>query len=127
MRGSGKMSLTALSVLLAMLCSFLSTAAVWADGQNVEPAVNTVINFPAFGTVGGPYITQATVRPTTVSSGIGNGGDLEVLLVFNEDIDGASVVDADFVVTGFAFSGVTVFDNCITLDNAVGAASGDDV
>ena len=124
MRGSGYRTLTGLTVLVIALCSMLSTATAWAgDGTDVEPSFETVINFPAFPNAGGPYITQATVRPDAVSG----AGATEVYLVFNEPIDGATVVAADFVATGFTFSAVTVNGNVVTLDDASGAASGDEV
>ncbi|MCB1246454.1 MAG: hypothetical protein KDB69_04230, partial [Acidimicrobiia bacterium] len=85
--------------------------------------MNTVINFPAFPNAGGPFIVEATVRPTSVSG----AGATEVYLVFNEPISGASVATTDFVATGFTFTGVTVSGNVVTLDNASGAASGDQV
>ncbi len=129
MIGSGKRVLCGLSSLVLVLSAVFGTGSAWATGQNVQPSVNTVINFPGFPNAGGPYITQVTVRPAAVSG----AGDTEVYIVFNEDISGASVdgsssaTNTDFTATGFSFAGVTVGTNWVTLDTASGAAAGDAV
>jgi len=127
MIGSGKRVLVGLSSLVLVLGAVFGTGSAWAQGQNVEPSVNTVINFPGFPNSGGPYITQVTVRPAAVSGAL----DTEVYIVFNEEIDGATVdgtdstTNTDFTATGFSFGGVTVGTNWVTLDAASGAAAGD--
>ncbi len=124
MIGSGKRLLTGLSLLTFVLGTVLSVSPVLADGQNVEPSVNTVINFPAFPNAGGPYITQVTWRPPAVSGAPAS----EAFLVFNEDINPATVdasgsaTNVDFIATGFTFASVTVAGNVITLNDATAVA-----
>lgn len=122
--------LAILSVLAFVLGTLIGAAPSWADQQSVEPSVNSVINFPAYPSAGGPYITQVTVRPASVT-----GSTAQVYVVFNEainpasiDADGAATND-DFAVTGFTFAsaawGGAGTPNVIILEDAVGAAAGD--
>ncbi|MCB9464834.1 MAG: hypothetical protein H6682_14165 [Candidatus Eisenbacteria bacterium] len=128
MRRSGKRALTGLSVLAFVLGTLLGAAPSWADSQSLEPSVNTVINFPAYPSAGGPYITQVTVRPASVS-----GTTAQVYVVFNEDVNPASIDpdgtadNSDFAVTGFTFASASAgpVANVIILEDAVGAAAGD--
>ena len=128
MRRSGKRALTGLSVLAFVLGTLFGAAPTRADQQSVEPSVNSVINFPAYPSAGGPYVTQVTVRPASVS-----GTTAQVYVVFNEALNPASVdaagaaTNEDFAVTGFTFASAAPGGaaNVIILEDAVGAAAGD--
>ncbi|MBU2692995.1 MAG: hypothetical protein KJ970_18915 [Candidatus Eisenbacteria bacterium] len=91
------------SALLIALAG-LWIGAVQSDLLSVEPRNNSVINYPAFPSDGGPYLVAATYWPD------GGGADPELILVFNEDLNALpdeNDFEATFDMTGatFAFDG----------------------
>ncbi len=127
-----KQAIAFFSILLMAFGLFTSVIiaadpGVEAQGLKAYPAVNPVINYPAFPNEGGPYLQAGTVRPATVAVGGVAIGAPDVFLVFNEDVAGGSVATTDFVAYGFTFSGVSVSGNTVRLTGVTGQAAGDRV
>ena len=128
--------LSMLTLVVGIVLGAFPVQAARGDNSGVkalQPANNVGINYPAYPVTnggaapyplltGGPYIVAVTARPATVGDPAAN-----VLVVFNEPINAATVVDGDFVAMGFTFTGHTVVGNTVMLTTAVGAAAGDQV
>ena len=74
------------SALLIALTG-LWIGAVQSDLLSVEPRNNSVINYPAFPSDGGPYLVAATYWPD------GGGADPELILVFNEALNASAAAN----------------------------------
>ncbi|MFN8549296.1 MAG: hypothetical protein U0527_15300 [Candidatus Eisenbacteria bacterium] len=104
---------------------------------DVAPAIHPAINFTAFPNSGGPYIMHATARPSGLRyAGGGATANSDVLLVFNEPIDGAtldlngSASNGDFIAYGFTFQSAQIdpnYPNVVRLNQTTGAAAGDQI
>jgi hypothetical protein len=113
-RGMSRKYWTPVIVVSALLVALagLSVGAVRSDELSVFPRNNSVVNYPAFPSAGGPYLMAATYWPD------GGGPNPEIVLVFNEDLDAIPTADdfnATFDLSGASFGFDPDFNNVVRI------------